>query len=97
MPEQNNLNIKYTAEDIDRIFFERVTARPRAAALKPGIICEWGFEYPNGQRAVQVEYAFCVDPKNNNYATGCEVCNEKIKNKLWEICGQYSLITGEKL
>lgn len=97
MSEQNNLAIKYTAEDIDRVFMERVTVLPRPAALKPGIVCEWGFEYPNGQRTVQVESAFCIDPKNNDYAKGCEVCNERIKNKLWEICGQYSLITGEKL
>ena len=77
MLEQNSLNIKYTVEDIDRIFTERVTVCPRPAALKPGIVCEWGFEYPNGQRTVQVDSAFCIDPKNNNYATGCEVCNEK--------------------
>ncbi len=97
MSEQNNLNIKYTAEDIDRIFAERVTVHSRHAVLKPGVVCEWGFEYPNGKRTAQVESAFCIDPRNNDYTTGCAVCNEKIKNKLWEICGQYSLITGEKL
>ena len=87
MSEQNNLAIRYTAEDIDRVFMERVTVHPRPAALKPGIVCEWSFEYPNGQRTVQVDCAFYIDPKNNNYATGCEVCNEKIKNKLWEMSG----------
>ena len=34
---------------------------------------------------------------NFSFEIGCEVCRKKIKNKLWEICGQYSIITGEKL
>lgn len=97
MQEKNSLGIKYTVEDINRIYAERVTVCLRPAILKPGIVCEWAFQYPNGQKTVQVEHAFCIDPKNNDYVIGCEVCNEKIKSKLWEICGQYSLITSEKL
>ncbi len=97
MSEQNNLNIKYTAEDIDRIFAERVVISVRPAALKVGVISEWAFIYPNGKATANVECAFCIDQANVDYAAGCKVLNNKIKNKLWEICGQYSLITGEKL
>lgn len=89
--------IKYTDEDIDRIFAERVAVSARAAALKAGVISEWSFTYPNGKLTADVECAFCIDPANADYAVGCEVCNNKIKSKLWYICGQYSLITGEKL
>ena len=32
-----------------------------------------------------------------NYDIGIDVCQKKIKDKLWEICGKYSLITGGKL
>lgn len=94
---QENINIKYTPEDIDRIYAERVTISTKQADLKPGVVCEWAFEYPNGQKTAQVDHAFCIDPKNNDVAIGLRVCKDKIKNKLWEICGQYSLITGEKL
>lgn len=100
MPEENDLNmldIKYTSEDIDRIYAERVVLNATTAALKAGVICEWVFKYPNGQKTAQVEHAFCINPKNNDFTIGLRVCNEKIKNKLWEICGQYSLITGKKL
>lgn len=97
MPEQSSQNIKYTTEDIDRIFAERVKTYLRPATLKPGTLCEWVFEYPNGRLTAQVESAFCISPEHNDYTIGCKVCCGKIKNKLWEICGQYSLITGKKL
>lgn len=97
MSDKSIESIKYSLEDIERIFAERVEINPKPAGLKAGIICEWVFTYPNGNKTANVECAFCIDPKNNDYAMGCSVCNGKIKNKLWEICGQYSLITGEKL
>lgn len=97
MSDKSIESIKYSLEDIERIFAERVEINPKPAGLKAGIICEWVFTYPNGNKTANVECAFCIDPKNNDYAMGCAVCNGKIKNKLWEICGQYSLITGEKL
>lgn len=89
--------IKYTDEDIDRIFAERVVVNARPAELKNGVISEWAFTYPNGKVTADVECAYCVDPSSADYVIGCKVCNSKIRNKLWNICGQYSLITGEKL
>ena len=97
MSDKSIESIKYSLEDIERIFAERVEINPKPAGLKAGIICEWVFTYPNGNKTANVECAFFFFSKNNDYAMGCAVCNGKIKNKLWEICGQYSLITGEKL
>lgn len=90
-------NIKYTDEDIARIFEERVVIVARPASTKAGVISEWSFTYPNGKVTADVECTFCIEPENNDYTIGCKVCNNKIKSKLWQICGQYSLITGEKL
>ena len=95
--EQKNLQIKYTNEDIERIFKKRVTTYSQPAAVKAGVICEWTFEYPNGQITADVEAAFCINPENNDFNIGIEVCRSRIKDKLWKICGQYSLATGEKL
>ncbi len=61
-----DLQIKYTNEDIDRIFEERVKYLWEEAELKPGVICEWTFEYPNGQITADVEAAFCISPEYNN-------------------------------
>lgn len=90
-------DIKYTPEDIDRIFEERVDYTTRKAELKRGLIMEWVFKYPNGKRCAFVEASFPVNPTNFSVSIGEQVCISKIKNKLWEICGQYSIITGEKL
>ena len=90
-------NIKYTPEDIDRIFKERVFSYCNAAIIRPGVIVEWSFEYPNGNKCAFVEASFPVNPDNFDYDIGHNVCIGKIKNKLWELCGQYSIITGEKL
>lgn len=90
-------DIKYTPEDIDRIFNERVDLSIREGDLKEGIIAEWTFKYPNGNICAFVEASFPVNPDNFDYDIGVDVCEKKIKNKLWEICGKYSIITGEKL
>lgn len=90
-------DIKYTHEDIDRIFEERVDYMWDDANLKKGVIVEWIFEYPNGNKFAFVEASFQVNEDNFDWVIGLDVCKKKIKNKLWEICGQYSLITGEKL
>ena len=90
-------NIKYTQEDIDRIFNERVIMLDSTASIKKGVIVEWAFIYPNGIRSAFVEASFPVNQDNYDYDIGVTVCHNKIKNKLWEICGQYSMITGEKL
>lgn len=90
-------DIKYTNEDIERIFKERVNYLWEEAEIKPGVICEWTFTYPNGQIAADVVAAFPINPENFDSDIGLKVCQKKIKDKLWEICGKYSLITGEKL
>ena len=90
-------DIKYTPEDIDRIFKERVDYMWDNAKLKNGVIVESTFIYPNGNKLAFVEASFPVNEDNFDWAIGLDVCKKKIKNKLWEICGQYSLITGEKL
>ena len=90
-------DIKYTSEDIDRIFEERVDYMWDNANLKKGVIVEWTFIYPNGNKFAFVEASFPVNEDNFDWVIGLDVCKKKIKNKLWEICGQYSLITGEKL
>ena len=90
-------DIKYTSEDIERIFNERVDCMWDKAELKPGVICEWSFEYPNGQITADVVSAFSINPENFDFGIGLDVCKKKIKDKLWEICEKYSLITGEKL
>lgn len=89
--------IKYTNEDIERIFNERVNYIQKKAEIKPGVICEWSFKYPNGQITADVVAAFPISPENFDSNIGLNVCQKKIKDKLWEICGKYSLITGEKL
>lgn len=40
---------------------------------------------PNG--FVIVEYASCVDPANYLPIVGYEICEERIKNKIWELEG----------
>ena len=90
-------DIKYTPEDIDRIFKERVDYLWDNANLKKGVIVEWTFEYTNGNKFAFVEASFPVNEDNFDWVIGLDVCKKKIKNKLWEICGQYSIITGERL
>ena len=90
-------DIKYTPEDIDRIFKERVDYMWDNAKLKKGIIVEWTFIYPNGNKFAFVEASFPVNEDNFDWVIGLNVCKNKIKNKIWEICGQYSIITGEKI
>lgn len=42
-------------------------------------------QLPNGFTIV--EHSACVDPKNYDEAIGLKLCEEKIKNKLWEFEG----------
>jgi hypothetical protein len=78
-------NIKYTPEDIDHIFAERVDLSIREGDLKEGIIVEWIFRYPNGNKCAFVEASFPVNPDNFDYDVGVDVCTRKIKNKLWSM------------
>ncbi len=45
-----------------------------------------------------VESSACVDPSNYDFNMGIEICEERIKNKLWELEGyklQHLLQGGE--
>lgn len=91
------VNILYTKDDIDRIFKERCSGNFRESIIKKGVIFEWAFKYPNENITGEVEYAFCLDEQNYDFEKGCNICLDKAKDKLWRICGQYSLATGNKL
>ena len=91
------MSIKYTQEDIDRIFAERCTVIFYQSLLKTGLIAEWCFRYPNESKTADVVCAYSIDEENSDEELGKKVCVEKIKRELWKICGQYSLTTNEKL
>lgn len=88
---------KYTPQDISRIFEERIEIRWIEAKLKAGTIAEWTFEYPNGNKTSQIEFSYPMDEANADETIGKKVVMERIKDKLWAICGQYTLATGELL
>lgn len=90
-------SIKYTNDDIERIFCERVDVNYIKPTIKAGVIAEWSFTYPNGNIHANVTCAFPVDQANADEKIGQTVCRNNIINELWRICGQYSLITGKKL
>lgn len=88
---------KYTLEDIERIYNERVKVRFVESELKPGVFAEWSFTYPNGNVSVQVEGSWAMYSENNNPDIAKQVIVSRIKNTLWEIVGKYTLATGEML
>lgn len=89
--------LKYTQEDIERIAQERLTLFFHLPTLKVGTICECVFTFPNGNKHAWVEFGFPMFESNHNEKIGMEVAAQKAKNKIWEIAGQYTLATGEKL
>ena len=89
--------MKYTQEEIDRIFEERVRILYYEPQLKKGLIAEWTFTYPTGERTADVECAFPMYEEEHNPLIGRELINKRIKDKVWEICGKYTLATGDKL
>lgn len=102
--EENNQKIidktvmtKYLPEDIDRIFNERVQTVFIEAKLKPGLICEWTFKYPNGNITAQCEGSWAINPDNNDVEIAKRVIIDKIKDRLWDIIGKYTLATGEMM
>lgn len=93
MPEA----IKYSPEDIERIYDERVTVEFHEPKTKKGVIAEFAVEYPNGNKTVDVVTAFAMNEANHNVEIGQQVAIKNIKDALWKIAGQYTLATGEKL
>lgn len=90
-------NIKYTYEDIKRIYNELCDVSFVKSLLKKGIIAEWVIKFPNGNKFSDVVFSCCVDESNFDEELGKSICVEKIQKELWKICGLYSTITNMKL
>lgn len=88
---------KYSPRDIHRIMLKRVKIDWINPAIKKGTIAEWSFEYPNGNKTVDIDFSFPMDENNHDERIGRDVVLKNIENKLWRICGQYTLATGDKL
>lgn len=89
--------MKYTQEEIDRIFNERVRILYYEPQLKKGMIAEWTFTYPTGERTADVECAFPMYEEEHDPAIASQLIIKRVKDKVWEICGKYTLATGDKL
>lgn len=96
-PKATGLIVKYTKQDIDRIFKERVKYSWHKTRTKAGLICEWSFEYPNGNITAQVCGTWPMNEKDADFNIAKRLLYAKIKDALWEICGKYTLATGIKL
>lgn len=88
---------KYTEDEIERIFNERVTIAVRMASLKKAMIGEWTFTYPTGYKTVEIELAAPMNEEDYDHDVAYRMIVERVKSKLWEICGKYTLATGDKL
>lgn len=87
----------YTEEEIERIFNERVRYILYTPQLKRGLIAEWTFTYPTGLRTAEVAYAFPMYEEEHDDNAAFKIIEKRIKDKVWEICGKYTLATGDKL
>lgn len=88
---------KYTQEDIERIYQERVEVAFIPAILKAGLIAEWIFKYPNGNISSQCTGTWAMNPEGNDTEIATKILIKRIKDALWDIVGKYSLATGERL
>lgn len=88
---------KYTEEEIQRIFEERVRYVLYQPQLKRGLMAEWTFTYPTGYRTADVVCAFPMNEEDHDPQKAIELIQERILEKVWEICGKYTLATGDKL
>jgi Phage protein (N4 Gp49/phage Sf6 gene 66) family len=70
-----------TQEQIDNLYDQSVVTYQKMGSKTLVTYCET----PKG--FVIVEYASCVDPANFDEKIGMEICEERIKNKLWELEG----------
>ena len=89
--------MKYTESEIERIINERVRMNFIQPALKRGLICEWTFTYPSGNMTVDVECAFPMYEEEHDFCIANDLILQKIERKVLEICGKYTLATGDKL
>lgn len=84
-------DIKYTPEDIDRIYKERVYSSGHIAGIKKGVIVEWLFMYPNGKDIAFVEAYYPINEDNFSFEIGCEVCRKKSKINFGKFVGNTQL------
>ena len=89
--------MKYTENEIERIMNERVEINWIEPTLKTGLIAEWTFKYPTGYKTADVECAFPMFDEEHDYCIAHDLILQKIEKKVWEICGKYTLATGDKL
>lgn len=89
--------MKYTEAEIERVINERVEIHWIEPTLKKGLIAEWLFTYPTGMKTVDVECAFPIDGEEHDRCIANDIILQKIEKKVWEICGKYTLGTGDKL
>ena len=89
--------MKYTPDEIKKLARGNLTIKYHKSELKAGTIAECVFTLPNGNKHAWVEYAFPMFEGNHNDEIGREVVRKKAMDKLWEIAGQYTLATGEKM
>lgn len=89
--------MKYTEAEIERIINERVEIHWIEPVLKKGLIAEWTFTYPTGYKTADVECAFPMFGEEHNWTIANDLILQKIEKKVWEICGKYTLATGDKL
>lgn len=89
--------MKYTQEEIDRIISERVQINYIPAMLKRGMIAEWTFTYPTGMKTAEVAYAYPMNEEEHSEDDAVKIIEKRIEDKVWEICGKYTLATGDKL
>ena len=88
---------KYTPEEIDRIMRERVEYKIYETTLKTGLMAEWTFTYPTGYKTADVVCAFPMNETDHDVAIATKLILKRIEDKVWEICGKYTLGTGDKL
>lgn len=89
--------MKYTPDEIDKLARGNLTIHFIDTELKAGLIAECVFTYPNGNKHAWVEACFPMFEENHNREIAQNILRECAKNKMCEIAGQYTLVTGEKM
>ncbi len=91
------MSLKYTAEEIKWLARTRLVLCFTEPQMKKGLIAECCFTMPNGNKHSWVEACFPMYEENHDRQIAQEILRERALNKCWEICGQYTLATGEKM
>jgi len=68
-----------TQEQVDQIFAKSKKEVSTIFDKCTVVSCQ----LPNG--FIIVEHSACVDPQNYDYYMGAKICEERIKNNIWEL------------